>query len=144
MTSTPDADAAVRVFFDTYDAVSRGEDLSGLRDLFAPSFIAGSPSGAFVVTVDMMIAAATARRERTAGLGHDGGRLIHLETTWLGDSYCLATATWELAFTPPGRQQVALEARSDFVLHVGSQGPRVVTYLARQDLDEELTRLESD
>jgi hypothetical protein len=143
MTSTPDANQAIRVFFDTYEAVSRGDDLAPLRDLFAPSFVAGSPSGAFVVTVDMMIAAAGARRWRTEWLGHDGGRLGTLDITWLGPSYCLAETSWELSFTPPGRDTVTLEARSDFVLHVGAHGPEVVTYLARQDIDEELTRLEA-
>jgi hypothetical protein len=144
MTSTHEADARIRVFFDTYEAVSRGDDLSGLRDLFAPSFIAGGPAGAAAVTVDMMIAAAGARRERTARLGHDGGRLTGLETTWLGPAYCLAATTWELTFTPPGRDPSSFEARSDFVLHLGAQGPVVVTYLARQDIDEELARLEGD
>jgi hypothetical protein len=143
MTSTDDADAAIRVFFDTYEAVSRGDDLSGLRGLFAPGFIAGGPSGAAAVTVDMMIAAAGARRERTARLGHDGGRLTGLETTWLGPSYCVASTKWELTFTPPGRDSSTFEARSDFVLHLGPQGPVVVTYLARQDIDEELSRLEA-
>jgi hypothetical protein len=142
MTSTPDADAAIRVFFDTYEAVSRGDDLSALRRLFAPSFVAGGPSGAVVVTVDMMIAAAGARRERTAHLGHDGGRLRSLHPTWLGPSYCLVETTWELTFAPAGRDPVTLEALSDFVLHVGAGGPEIVTYLARQDIDEELTRLE--
>src|SRR6476661_874332 len=115
MTSTSGADAAVRVFLDTYDAVTRSDDLSLLRDLFAPSFIAGGPKGASVVTVDMMIAAATARRARTARLGPDGSQLTHVETTWLGSSYCLAAATWELSFSPPGRETVTLEARSDFL-----------------------------
>src|ERR1700750_2040325 len=144
MTTTPDADAAIRVFFDTYEAVSRSDDLSALRELFAPSFVAGGPNGAFVVTVDMMIAAAGARRERTARLGHDGGRLVGLETTWLGESYCLATTTWDLTVRPPGRDPVTREAVSDFVLHLGAKGPLAVTYLARQDLDEELARLEAD
>jgi hypothetical protein len=143
MTSTPDENHAIRVFFDTYEAISRSDDLSRLRGLFAPSFVAGSPSGAFVVTVDLMIAAAGARRERTARLGHEGGRLRHLGITWLGSSYCLADTTWELSFTPPGRGTVTLEARSDFVLHLATHGPEVVTYLARQDIDEELTRLEA-
>ena len=143
MTSTPGADAAVRVFLDTYDAVTRSDDLSPLRDLFAPSFVAGGPSGAAVVTVDMMIAAATARRERTSRLGHEGGHLTHVETTWLGPSYCLVAATWELSFTPPGREAVTFEARSDFLLSMGARGPRVLTYLARQDIDAELARLEA-
>jgi hypothetical protein len=143
MTSTPDAEAAVRAFLDTYDAVTRSDDLSPLRELFAPSFVAGSPAGASVVTVDMMIAAATARRRRTVRLGHEGAHLTHVDTVWLGPSYCLVSATWDLTFRPPGRDPVTFVALSDFLLSMATHGPRALAYLARQDLDAELARLEA-
>ena len=139
MTHTSPETLAVRAFFERYEAAGRSDDLTGLRDLFSPTFVAGGPSGAATITVDMLVATASARRERLQAFGHDGGRLTALEVTWLGPSYCLAVTTWELGFTPPGRAPVTLSADSDFVLHLGPEGPRIVTYLARQDLDAEVS-----
>jgi hypothetical protein len=140
MTNTPVDDVPIRELLARYEVAGRGDDLSVLRDLFAPSLLAGGPGGAATVTVDMVVAAAAARRERLAPLGDQGARLASVEVTWLGPSYCLAVTRWELTFAPPGREPVTVTADSDFVLHVGAAGPRIVTYLARQDLDAEVAR----
>jgi hypothetical protein len=140
MTNTPPEDSPIYEFLARYEAAGRGDDLDVLRELFAPSLVAGGPGGTATVTVDMVIAAAAARRERLAPLGDQGARLTSVEVTWLGPSYCLAVTGWELTFAPPGREPVVVAADSDFVLHVGTAGPRIVTYLARQDLDAAVAR----
>ncbi|MGH3509740.1 MAG: hypothetical protein ACRDPI_05855 [Nocardioidaceae bacterium] len=120
------------------DERATGAEEEPLEELFETSFVTGSPKGSSVVTREMLAPTTRSRRATMGSLGPKKTRLTDLEVEWLGSAYCLAKTAWQIEVAPAGREPVALTAYSDFVLQSRDGRLTVVTYLARQDFDEEL------
>ena len=135
----PSALPDVRAFLARYEDATR-PDSADLGALFEPSFVAGNPRGSFVLTREALVTGTAAKRREMRALHPTPARLTGVQTTWLGELYCLAQTTWELGFAPPSRPPVTLQAFSDFVLQNTDGALTIVTYLARQDIDEEIRR----
>jgi hypothetical protein len=122
-------------FFQTYELLISNDDIPALVSLFEDVFLAAGPQGAKSVRAEDFALALPKRKQLFDKLGCQSTVLISLHETALDGRYTLAKTKWRMTFhQPTGNQEVVVD--STFLLDMGRRDPKILLYLASQDIME--------
>ena len=125
---------AIEQFFHTFEHTNSSGDISTIVTQFADPFMAAGPQGTQAVRAADFALALPKRKQSFAGLGHQSTALVSLEQTPLDPRYVLAKARWRMTFLANQAQPQELLVDSTYIVDNGSETPRIVFYLAHQDI----------
>jgi hypothetical protein len=128
--STPALDRFFRIF----ESNSNSNDVDATVSQFADVFMAASPQGAQPVRAADFALALPKRKQYFDSLGCRSTKLVSLREQRLDPRYVLATTQWSMTFARPGLQPQDILAESVFIVDTGRDEPKIVFYLANQDL----------
>jgi len=125
--------SAVPRFFQNYELLISNDDIPSLVSLFEDVFLAAGPQGAKSVRAEDFALALPKRKQLFDKLGCQSTALVSLHETVLDDHYALAKTKWRMTFhQPSGNQEVLVD--STFLLNMGRPDPKILLYLAHQDI----------
>jgi hypothetical protein len=124
--------AEMERFFKEYERFANSADPGGITSLFSAEFMFGDPAGVRVVPTEGMAMAVAKRKRLFEGLGSRETRMVSLKTMELNDQYVLAEAEWAVEFAREDVREIRL--RSWFVVQRAEEGPRIVFYLADENV----------
>jgi hypothetical protein len=128
-----DQSSKVARFFKIYELLISNDDISALVSLFEDVFLAAGPQGAQCVRAEDFALALPKRKQLFDKLGCQSTALVSLQETALDDRYALAKTKWRMTFhQPSGNQEVLVD--STFLLNMGRPDPKILLYLATQDI----------
>lgn len=124
-------------FFDSFAQQSNGDNIEAPAQ-FADTFLAAGPQGAKCVSSTDFALAIPKRKQIFASLGCQSTKLVSLEETQLDDRYVLAKTRWQMIFSRPNSEPEKVLADSTFIVDTASAEPKIILYLAHQDIFEVL------
>lgn len=130
-------------FFETYERNSNGEDVNAVVSQFADPFLSAGPDGAVSVSAAHFALALQRRKRWFDDAGCKSSRLVGKDERPLDARYTLVTTRWRVECAPYGVSSFDLEADSTFLVDTGGEKPKIVLYLAHQDLGKELANRRS-
>ena len=125
---------AVDLFFRTFQANASGHDVDAQVSQFADVFMAANPQGAQAVRVGDFAMALPRKKQFFDQLGCRSTELISLREQRLDARYVMASTQWKLTFVQPENKTQDVVAESIYILDTGGDAPKIVFYLANQDL----------
>lgn len=134
-TSSPVPPASpVSLFLQSYEANAASRDLTALLDQFADPFMAAGPTGVNCLRATDFAAALSKRIQLFSGLGAQPSKLVSCHETRLDDRFIMAETRWHMTFIRDGQPPREAFADSLFILDTAAETPKIVFYLAHQDL----------
>lgn len=125
---------AIERFFRAFESNSNSNDADATVSQFADVFMAANPQGAQAVRAADFALALPRRKQYFDTLGCRSTKLVWVREQQLDARYVLATTQWEMHFARPDLQPQDVLAESVFILDAARDEPRIVFYLANQDL----------
>ena len=125
---------AIERFFRTFESNTNSDNVGATAALFADVFMAAGPQGAQVVRAGDFALAVPKKKQFFDSLGCRSTELVSLTETRLDGRYTMATTQWKMAFARPGIESQEVIAASVYIVDTGGPEPKVVFYLANQDL----------
>ena len=132
------ASEAIERFFRIFESNSNQENVDASISQFADVFMAASPQGAQAVRVADFALALPRKKQLFDRLGCRSTELVSLRETRLDARYIMATTQWRMHFEPAGAQPQDVFAESVYIVDTGGDEPKIVFYLANQDLMQTL------
>lgn len=123
----------IQSFFQRYDQLSTEGNVPELVALFADTFLAADPGGARAVTAADFARALPQRKHFFDKIGCKGSELVSVEETPLDRRYTLARTQWRFRF-PENASSKELLVESTFLVDASGESPRILLYMAHQDL----------
>ncbi len=120
-------------FFRTFESHSNS-NVGATVSLFADVFMAASPQGAQTVRASDFAIAIPKKKQLFDSLGCRTTELVELSETRLDARYTMARTQWKMTFARPESDAEDVVAESVYILDMGGDEPKVVFYLASQDL----------
>jgi len=130
----PFAQETLDHFLSTYEQNTVNPDPDVVVTQFADTFIAGGPSGAMVVPAALFAERLPARKRRFQEAGLQSTELRARRDRRIGDRYVLVETEWTMNFVPEGKPATSLTVTSSFLIDMGGSEPRILAYLAHQDI----------
>lgn len=130
------ASEAIDRFFRIFEANAASNNVDAQVSQFADVFMAATPQGAQPVRAADFALALPKKKQLFDQLGCRSTELISLREQRLDARYIMASTQWKLTFVQTENQAQAHDviAESIYVLDTGGDKPKIVFYLANQDL----------
>lgn len=128
------ASDAIERFFRVFESNSNSNDTVASVSQFADVFMAAGPQGAQPVRAADFALVLPRKKQFFDSLGCRSTELVSLREHRLDARYIMATTQWKISFARPGIQPQDVLAESVYILDTGGQEPKIVFYLANQDL----------
>ena len=128
LTSSP-----IQSFFRHYDQLSTEGNIPELVALFAETFLAADPGGARAVSAADFARALPQRKQFFDKIACKGSELVSVEEIPLDSRYTLARTQWRFRF-PENASAKELLVASSYLVDSGGESPRILLYMAHQDL----------
>jgi hypothetical protein len=128
------ASEAIERFFRTFEANASNENVDAQISQFAHVFMAANPQGAQAVRSADFALAIPKKKQLFDRLGCRSTELISLDEQRLDARYIMAITQWKLTFARPENPPQDVIAKSVYILDTGDDEPRIVFYLANQDI----------
>src|SRR5689334_2879932 len=125
---------AVAMFFQKFAASSNSKDTPAEISHFADVFVAAGPSGNAIVKVEDFAKVLPKRRQllEASGLVHTS--LKSFDVTASTDRHVVVNNTWEMSFKTQTHGEVTIPVSATFTIDMGGESPKVLVYLAHQDI----------
>ena len=137
-TSTPAPSEAttslVSHFLQSYEANAASRDLPSLLSQFSDPFMAAGPTGVQCLRATDFASALSKRIQLFSGLGAQPSKLVSCHETRLDDRFVMAETRWHMTFIREGQSTKEAFADSLFILDMAAESPKIIFYLAHQDL----------
>jgi hypothetical protein len=124
----------VECFIRSYERISSAGDIAAMAAQFAEVFLAAGPQGSQPVKASDFALALPKRKQLFDRLGCRPAELVGFEEWPLDARYTLAKTRWRLTFVRGQEEAQEVLADSVFIVDTGGEGPRIVLYLANQDI----------
>jgi len=121
-------------FFRTFESNTNSDNVAATVSLFADVFMAASPQGAQAVRGGDFALALPRKKQLFDSLGCRSTELVTLTETRLDARYTMASTQWKMTFARPGSEPQDVVAESVYIVDTGGAEPKIVFYLANQDL----------
>jgi len=128
------ASEAIERFFRTFEANTSSEDIDTAVAPFAQVFMAAGPQGTQAVHAADFARALPKRKQLFQDLGHQSTQLISLTEKRLDARFVLATTQWKMSFTRAEDPPKEIVVDSMYIVDAALPEPKIVFYLANQDL----------
>ena len=128
------ASEAIARFFRTFEANASRNSIEAQVSQFADVFMAANPQGAQAVRAADFALALPKKKQFFDQLGCRSTELISLREQHLDARYVMASTQWKLTFVQPENRTQDVVAESIYILDTGGDAPKIVFYLACQDL----------
>jgi hypothetical protein len=125
---------AMEQFFRIFEANTNTDNVDAAVSQFADVFMAASPQGAQAVRAADFALALPRKKHLFDRLGCRSTELVSLREQHLDARYTLAGTQWKMTFALPGIEPQDILAESVFIIDTGGNEPKIVFYLAHQDL----------
>jgi hypothetical protein len=121
-------------FLRNFERACSDNDIAAQVAQFADPFMAANPQGAQCVRVEDFARALPKRVELFRSMGCASTALVSFSETRLDGRFAMAETRWRMTFRREGQPDREALADSLFVLDMGGDAPRIVFYLAHQDV----------
>src|SRR5579864_5807904 len=128
------ASQPIEQFFRTFETNTMNDDIQATVSQFADVFMAAGPQGAQAVRATDFAAALPKRKQMFAALGCRSTELVGLTENRLDARFVIASTRWKMTFVRPGSQPQDVLAESVYIVDTHGDEPKIVFYLANQDL----------
>lgn len=125
---------AIERFFRIFESNSNSNDADATVSQFADFFMAANPQGAQAVRAADFALALPKKKQYFDSLGCRSTELVWLREQRLDARYVLASTQWKMTFARADIQPQDVVAESVFIVDTGGDEPKIVFYLAQQDL----------
>ena len=132
------ASQPIEQFFRIFETNAMSDDIQATVSQFAEVFMAASPQGAQVVRASDFGAALPKRKQMFAALGCRSTELVGLTENRLDARFVMASTRWKMTFVRPGSETQDVLADSVYIVDTHGDEPKIVFYLANQDVMEVL------
>jgi hypothetical protein len=130
----PQVSEAIEGFFRTFEANASSHDADAQISQFADVFMAANPQGAQTVRAGDFALALPKRKELFDRLGCRSSELLSVSEQRLDARYVLANTRWKMTFARAESNTEEVVVESSFMLDTGGNSPRILVYLAHQDI----------
>lgn len=121
-------------FFQSFEQNTNSGDNSALVAQFADVFMAAGPAGAKPVHAADFAIALPKRAQLVQSLGCQTTRLVSCVETPLDARFVMAETRWQMTFVRESQPTREVLADSLYILDMACDSPKIVFYLAHQDL----------
>jgi hypothetical protein len=121
-------------FFQSFEQNTNSGDNSALVAQFADVFMAAGPAGAKPVRAADFAIALPKRAQLVQSLGCQTTRLVSCVETQLDARFVMAETRWQMTFVRESEPTREVFADSLYILDMAGDSPKIVFYLAHQDL----------
>jgi hypothetical protein len=121
-------------FLQSYEANTTLGDIPALLTQFADPFMAAGPTGVQCLRAADFASELPKRLKLFAGLGAQPSKLVSCQETRLDERFTMAETRWQMTFVREGRPTQEALADSLFVIDMASDEPKIILYIAHQDL----------
>jgi len=128
------ASEAIVGFFRTFAVNASSHDADAQISQFADVFMAADPQGAQAVRAADFALALPKRKELFNRLGCRSSELVSLSQERLDARYVLANTQWKMTFARAESKTEEVVVESSFMLDTGGNSPKIIVYLAHQDI----------
>jgi hypothetical protein len=128
------ASEAIVRFFRTFEANASSDNANAQISQFADVFMAAGPQGTQAVRAADFALALPKKKQLFDRLGCRSTELISLHEQRLDARYIMASTQWKLTFARPENSPQEVIAKSVYILDTGEDEPKIVFYLANQDI----------
>ena len=128
------ASEAMEGFFRTFEANASTDNADAQISQFADVFMAGNPQGAQAVRAGDFALALPKRKQLFDRLGCRSTELVSLSEQRLDARYVMAATRWKMTFVRTGAKPEEIVVDSIFIVDTGSNSPKIILYLANQDI----------
>jgi hypothetical protein len=128
------ASESIERFFRTFEANASSDDVDTAAAQFSDVFMAAGPHGTQAVRAADFARALPKRKQLFQDLGHQSTQLVSLIEKRLDARYVLATTQWKMTFAGSGTSPKAIVVDSAYIVDAALPQPKIVFYLANQDL----------
>jgi len=125
---------AMEGFFRTFESNSSRDDGNAAVSQFADVFMAAGPQGTQAVRAEDFARLVPRRKELFQSLGHKKTELVLLREQRLDARFVLATTQWKMTFVRAENIADDIVVDSVYIVDTGGPEPKIVFYLANQDL----------
>ena len=125
---------AMERFFRTFESNTVDDSVDSAVSQFAEVFMAASPQGAKAVRASDFALALPKRKQLFHKLGCRCTELVWLREQRLDARYSLASTHWKMTFERADIQTQHVVVESAYIVDTGGDEPKIVFYLASQDL----------
>jgi hypothetical protein len=132
--STRQATTPLRHFFQSFETNTASSNMAALIAQFADVFMAAGPNGAQSVRSADFALALPKRLELFQSLGCQSTKLVSCHETQLDARFFMAETRWQMTFVREGQPPKEVMADSLYIVDMASREPKIVFYLAHQDL----------
>ncbi len=132
--STIQATTPLARFFQSCESNSSSGDISALIAQFADVFMAAGPNGTRSVSSADFALALPKRVQLFQSLGCQSTKLVSCIETPLDARFVMAETRWQMTFVREGQAPNEVMADSLYIVDMASKEPKIVFYLAHQDL----------
>jgi hypothetical protein len=126
--------SALESFFQDFEHNSNLSETSAVISQFAETFLVAGPQGAQMVPAPAFALALPRRRKQFAEMGCQSTELISLRETELGNHYVMAETEWQMTFVRGEKSPEEIRVASTFIVYTGDEQPKIVFYLAKDDV----------
>ena len=125
---------AMERFFRTFESNTMSDSVDSAVSQFAEVFMAASPHGAQAVRAVDFALALPKRKQLFDRMGCRSTELVWLREQRLDARYSLASTHWKMTFERPDTPKQHVVIESAYIVDTGGDVPKIVFYLANQDL----------
>lgn len=125
---------AVASFFQKFAASSNSKDTPAEIAHFANVFVAAGPFGNAIVKIEDFEKVLPKRRQLLKASGLVRTSLKSFDVTATTDRHVVVNNTWEMDFETQAHGQVTIPVTATFTIDMASESPKVLVYLAHQDI----------
>ena len=128
------ASEAIERFFRVFESNTNGDDTAATLSQFADVFMAVSPQGAQPVRAGDFALVLPKKKKYFDSLGCQSTKLVSLRENRLDARYVMTSTQWKIKFARPGIEPQDVLADSVYIIDTAGEEPKIVFYLANQDL----------
>ena len=125
---------AIERFFRTFELNSSSDDINAVVLQFGEVFMAAGPQGVQAVRAADFALALPRKKQMFESLGHQSTELVALREERLDARFILAATRWKMSFAHDQTPLRTIEVDSVYIVDTGADDPKIVFYLANQDL----------
>lgn len=131
----------VKRFFEEFERLSDGLDVSNMAKLYGETFMAADPNGVHAVPRAPFLAMLPQRKQMFAAAGFASSKLLDIRETRLDDAYTLVDTKWIMRPIDSSRKE-GIELSSSFILWRTNNSFEIVFYLNHQDISRKLKEMQ--
>jgi hypothetical protein len=128
------ASESIEHFFRIFESNTNTDNTDASVSQFADVFMAASPQGAQAVRASDFAVALPKKKTLFDSLGCRSTELVSIRENRLDARYVMASTQWKMIFARPGIQPQDVVVKSVYIVDTGGVEPKIVFYLANQDL----------